>query len=147
MKARIKDIIKEKGSAVYTIDKSATVFEAIGKLADKGVGALVVTSGDLVCGIVTERDYLRKVALEGRESKTTSVEQIMTKDVIVATPDYDAEECMAIMTEKRIRHLPVIDGGRLAGMVSVGDLVKRVAKDRKFHIEHLTGYITGKYPA
>jgi CBS domain-containing protein len=144
--ARISEVLQRKGTQVHSIAPSATVYQAIEKMVAENVGSLVVLDGGRVRGIITERDYLRRVILQGRASKTTRVEEIMTREVAYVNPENTVEETMAIMTEKRCRHLPVIEGGRLAGIISVGDLVKYLVRDQEFQIEHLTNYITGKYP-
>ncbi|MDX1527750.1 MAG: CBS domain-containing protein, partial [Gammaproteobacteria bacterium] len=112
-------------------------------MAEKGIGALVVLDGDKLVGIVSERDYARKVVLKERASKQTPVGDIMTKDVLYARPDHTVEECLALMTDKRIRHLPVMDGDKLIGMVSIGDLVKAIIAEQKHVIEQLEHYISG----
>jgi CBS domain-containing protein len=144
---RINDVLREKGTAVHGIEASATVFDAIEKMVEVGVGALLVTDGGRICGIITERDYLRRIAVEGRTSRATLVREIMTSPVICTESGADVAECMALMTHKRIRHLPVVDHERLVGLVSIGDLVRAVSKEQKFHVQVLTDYITGKYPA
>lgn len=145
--SRVSDILKRKGNVVHTIETGTTVYDAISKMADNSVGCLVVMAGDQIAGIVTERDYLRKVALLGRSSKTTPVTEIMTHGIIYVSPDDTVEQCMAIMTEKRIRHLPVIVNEHLYGLVSIGDLIKQLSRDQRATIKYLTEYIVGKYPA
>ena len=142
----IAHVLARKGSAVHTIRESNTVFEAIGKMVEVNTGSLLVTEGDEIRGIITERDYLRRVALAGRTSKETSVGEIMTRKIVVTHPRTSVEEAMAIMTDRRIRHLPVVDGGRLVGIVSIGDLAKQISHDRSFEVQYLTDYISGKYP-
>jgi len=142
----VSDIMAGKGSAVVTIDKSATVLDAIRKMVAEGIGALIVTDGDAIWGIFTERDYLRRIALEGRTSKATPVAEVATERLIVVEPSNTLEDCMALMTSERIRHLPVFDQGRLAGIVSVGDVVKHMSKQQAAEIRYLTDYISGKYP-
>src|SRR5689334_14022418 len=122
--ATVFQLLAIKGRTIHTIDKSATVFEAISKMVTNNVGALVVKAGSQPCGILTERDYLRKVALHGRASRTTFVEEIMSKELVCVALDTDIEGCMKLMTKNRIRHLPVFDGGTLVGVVSIGDVVK-----------------------
>jgi CBS domain-containing protein len=143
---RVADILASKGSEVHTIDRRATVFEAVEKMVAKNVGALVVTDGEAIAGIFTERDYLRRIVLEGRTSRTTPVQEVLTERLIVVDPSRPVEECMALMTMERIRHLPVIDDRRLAGIVSIGDIVKHLSRERETEIRYLTDYISGKYP-
>jgi CBS domain-containing protein len=143
----ISDILKNKGGTVHTIEAAETVFEAIRKMSENNVGSLLVMDGEDVCGIITERDYLRRIALEGRTSRNTPVREVMTEKVICAPLECDAEECLALMTEKRIRHLPIVEGERLVGIVSIGDLVKHRLQRQEYKIAYLTDYITGKYPA
>ncbi|MFC1707606.1 CBS domain-containing protein [Planctomycetota bacterium] len=145
--ATIADILKKKGNDVYTVTPESTVFEAVKTLDEKGVGALLVAEGDQIQGIVTERDYLRKIVLKDRSSKTTAVRVIMSAPLVCVDPECTLEEAMAMMTDKRIRHLPVIDGGKVVGVVSIGDLAKQLSEDQEFHIKYLTDYITGAYPS
>lgn len=145
--SRIREVLRTKGFEVTTIEPEATVFAAIEKMVAHNIGALVVTQAGEVKGIISERDYMRRIALEGRSSRTTAVAEVMTRDIACIDPETSVEEAMAIMTKQRCRHLPVIESGALAGIVSVGDLVKHVAKDREAHIHFLTDYISGKYPA
>ncbi len=144
---RVADILTDKGNVVYTIDRMATVLEAIENMVEANIGALIVTEDGKACGIFTERDYLRRIALEGRTSRATRVMEVMTDRLIVVDHDRDLEECMSIMTKARIRHLPVVENGRLAGIVSVGDIIKHVSKQREAEVRYLTDYIAGKYPA
>jgi CBS domain-containing protein len=143
----IANVLAGKGNEVHTIAAEATVYDAIVRMVERNVGALLVLNGDRIAGILSERDYLRQIVVKGRTSKTTRVEEIMTSPVVYVGPMQPVEEALAIMNDRRIRHLPVVDEGRLIGLVSIGDLVKQVAKDRKFHIQYLTDYICGKYPA
>jgi CBS domain-containing protein len=143
----IANVLAGKGREVHTIARDATVFEAVVRMVERNVGALLVLDGDRIAGIVTERDYLRQIVVKGRTSKTTRVEEIMSTPIVFVGPEQAVEEAMAIMSDRRIRHLPVVDQGRLVGLVSIGDLVKQTAKDHKFHIQYLTDYICGKYPA
>lgn len=144
---RVADILRAKGSAVFTISASQTVYEAVVKMVDHDVGSLVVLEGDTPVGILTERHYLREIAVRGRTSRSTPVRDIMSRDVVVVDPNRSVDDCMAIMTERRIRHLPVVDSGRLVGLISMGDVVKRRSTDQQGEIRYLTDYITGKYPA
>ena len=137
----IKQILDTKGYAVWSIHPQESVFTAIQQMAEKEVGALVVLEGDAVVGIISERDYARKIILKGRASHETAVRDIMTPDVICASLDQSIEECMNIVTERRIRHLPVLDGGKVVGMISIGDLVKTIIAEQQFIIEQLEHYI------
>lgn len=137
----IQHILDKKGPAVWIVGPDAPVLDAIRYMAQKNVGALLVMKGDDIVGIFSERDYARKVILMGRFSKDTPVRDVMTAKVLYARPENTIEEAMALMTDKRIRHLPVIDKGALAGMVSIGDLVKILIEDQKFTIEQLENYI------
>jgi CBS domain-containing protein len=138
----VSDILGAKGRDVLQIDASATVFDAIKKMVDGNVGALLVTDNGELTGIVTERDYLRRVTLEGRTEKGTQVREIMSSELVYVTPESSVEECMAVMTERRIRHLPVLDEGRkVVGIVSIGDVVKFQSKQQDVQIRLLTDYI------
>ncbi|MGO8856939.1 MAG: CBS domain-containing protein [Thermoguttaceae bacterium] len=128
---------------VYTITPTATVFEAVKLMAEKNIGALVVVEGGKVVGMISERDYARTIVLMARSSKTTAVRDIMMTPVIYMLPDQTSEECMALMTERRLRHFPVIDKGKLIGVISIGDLIKDVIAEQKFTIQQLQHYITG----
>jgi CBS domain-containing protein len=140
----IAQILKSKPSkVVHAITPNDTVYDAVRKMAEQNIGALLVMEGDEIVGIVTERDYARKVVLAGRSSRETPVSVIMTTQVLCVGPLQTTEECMALMTENRLRHLPVIDDGKLIGLVSIGDLVKDIISDQQFTIEQLEQYITG----
>jgi CBS domain-containing protein len=138
----VKQILDAKGREVWTIQPEASVFEAIQLMAEKKVGALVVVDGDKPVGIISERDYARKVILKGKSSHETPIRDIMTTDVVCTRLDQTVEECMALVTEKRIRHLPVLDGEQLVGIISIGDLVKTIIAEQQFMIEQLEHYIT-----
>jgi CBS domain-containing protein len=140
---RVKDILEVKGRDVWSIEPGASVYDAMKLMADKGVGALMVMEGPKVDGVISERDYARKVILEGRSSRTTQVREIMTAQVVYARPDQNIEECMVLMTDKRVRHLPVLDEERLIGVISIGDLVKSIITEQKFIIEQMERYISG----
>ena len=143
--SRIRDILKEKGTQVHTIEGPATVFEAISKMVENNCGALLVVEGEgAVAGIITERDYLRRIALEGRTSKTTAVQEIMSSPVVHVSPASSIDEAMALMTDKHIRHLAVVDDHHLAGIVSIGDLVKFQTRNLKSQVDYLTDYITAR---
>jgi CBS domain-containing protein len=139
----IRDILKGKGHAVWTIGPDATVYDAIAEMADKGIGALAVVRDEKIVGIVSERDYARKIILKNRSSREALVHEIMTPNVVVTNPDRTVEEGLAVMTDKRVRHLPVVEGGRLIGMVSIGDLTKSVISHQTFIIGQLEQYIRG----
>lgn len=136
-------LLGSKGGQVWSLEPSASVYEAIAMMADKQVGALLVMEGGRLAGIVSERDYARKVILQGRSSKETPVAEIMSSPVITVTPVHSIGECMELVTEKRIRHLPVMDGDRVAGMVSIGDLVNWVVTEQQATIRHLEAFIAG----
>ena len=140
---RVRDILAVKGCDVWSIGPNASVYDAMKLMADKGIGALLVMEGAKLVGIISERDYARKVILQGRSSRTTQVQEIMTTRVAYADPEQNIEECMALMTEIRIRHLPVMEGGEVRGVISIGDLVKSIIAEQKFIIEQLERYITG----
>ena len=139
----VRHLLQEKGSQVWSIAPQTTVYEALQLMADKNVGALLILQDGNVAGIFTERDYARKVVLQGRSSKTTSVGELMTHDVLYVGPDDTIENCMAIMTDKRLRHLLVMEKEKLVGIVSIGDVVKAIISDREFTIRELERYITG----
>ena len=139
----VRQVLKDKGYAVETITPQASVYEALQKMANREVGALVVFDGGEICGLFSERDYARKVVLQGRLSKDTQVQEIMTRRVITVEPQQTVEACMVLMTDKHIRHLPVVEDGRLIGIVSIGDIVKAVIEAQRLTIEELETYITG----
>jgi len=141
----IHEILTHKGGAVWTISPDATVFEAIQMMADKNVGALLVTEKEKLIGLISERDYTRKVALKGKSSKELRVREIVSPAVSV-TPKHSIEECMKLMTEQRVRHLPVLDGDKIAGVVSIGDLVNWIISAQTTTIRQLETYISG-YPS
>jgi CBS domain-containing protein len=140
----VAGVLKSKRDpAVYTVAPTATVFDALKLMADKDIGGVLVMDGGKVVGIFTERDYARKVALMARSSRETLVREVMTSPVLYVRPDQTSEECMALMTENRLRHLPVIDRGKLIGLISIGDLVKDIISEQQFIIEQLEHYIVG----
>jgi CBS domain-containing protein len=141
----VSEILDEKGREVFKIEESASVFEAIKRMVEHNVGALLVTADDgEITGIVTERDYLRRVALEGRTEKDTAVREIMSSPLVYVQPDTSIEECMAVMTDRRIRHAPVVEDGDVVGLVSIGDVVKFQSKQQSFQIQYLTEYIEAR---
>jgi CBS domain-containing protein len=139
--ATVQQLLDAKGSAIYSVGPEDPVLEAIRLMADRHVGALLVLKGDELAGIVSERDYARKVILLGRSSSATPVWQIMSSPVHTVTPDASVDECMRLMTEQRVRHLPVVARGHVVGVVSIGDLVKAVIEDQRHTIEQLEDYI------
>ena len=139
---RLYEILEEKGGDVFEIDAGASVFEAVQLMVEMNIGSLLVTEGGEISGIVTERDYLRRVTLEGRAERETAVREIMSSPLIVASPQTTIDECMALMTDRRIRHVPVVEEGKVVGLVSIGDLVKFKSKLQTFEIQYLTNYIT-----
>jgi CBS domain-containing protein len=144
--SRVAEILAGKGSQVHTIAPDATVYEAIESMVRHNVGSLVVVQGPTVAGMFTERDYLRRIALEGRTSRTTKIADVMTREVVVVGPDESVEDCMAIMSQRRIRHLPVMHDGALSGVISIGDVVRHLSREREVEIRFLKDYITGRYP-
>jgi CBS domain-containing protein len=142
--ATVKVVLADKGREVYRIEPAATVFEAIKEMVARNCGALLVMRGDDIVGIITERDYLRDIILKGRSSKTTEVWEIMDSSVIVVGLDTDIDEALALITDRRIRHLPVISDGRLEGLISIGDLVKHKTKEQAFLIKYLEEYISAR---
>lgn len=144
---KVRDILNQKGSAIYSIGPDDTVFDAIKKMSELGIGVLLVMDNDKINGIISERDYRDKVILKGRKSKTTPVKDIMTRQVFCVNSDDDVKLCMRLMTEKKIRHLPVLDNDDLSGMISIGDVVKSVIDQQKVEINSLRNYIAGgTYP-
>ena len=142
-----RDILNEKGRQVWTITPDTLVFDAVKLMGEKNVGALVAMDGGQVVGVISERDYSRKVVLRGRTSQTTYVREILSQPVISVTPAHRIEECMELMTEHRVRHLPVLEDGGLAGIISIGDLVNWIIHAQRHAIDQLQGYIRGQYPA
>ncbi|MFZ2156716.1 MAG: CBS domain-containing protein [Bradyrhizobium sp.] len=139
----VRQLLDHKGRKIWSIHPDATVFDAVAKMAEKDVGSLVVMEGDKLVGIITERHYARNVVLKGKTSPATPVRDIMERRVVIARPEQTVEQCMALMSDKRVRHLPVFEGKRLVGIVSVGDLVKSIIGDQKFTIDQLVHYIHG----
>jgi CBS domain-containing protein len=143
MQKTVANIIDEKGSEIWSIDASSTVYDALEMMADKNVGALVVYSGETFCGIVSERDYARKVILASKGSRETLISEIMTPDPVTVEPSDTVASCMQLMTDRHFRHLPVINDTTLVGVISIGDVVRAVIEEQKFLIEQLESYITG----
>jgi CBS domain-containing protein len=146
MGERVQSILANKGSAIWSVAPEAIVFEALKLLSEKDVGALVVISEGKLAGVFSERDYARKVALRGKSSRDVRVGEIMSRSVITVTPGHSIEECMRLVTEHHIRHLPVLDGEQLVGVVSIGDLVNAIISSQAETIQHLSNYIAGDYP-
>jgi CBS domain-containing protein len=139
----INQLLQNKGNRVETVATDATVFEALAIMADKGIGALVVMQDNEPVGLFSERDYARNIILKGRTSKETQIAEVMSSHVVIAHPEQTVEDCMAIMTEKRVRHLPVMQDNQLIGIISIGDLVKAIIENQQFVIEQLVSYING----
>jgi CBS domain-containing protein len=142
----ISSVLIHKTSALWSVAPDATVFEAIKLMAEKNIGALLVLAGEKLAGVFTERDYARKVALYGKSSKDTRVWEIIPHEVVTVTPDDSVEECMRLMTEKRVRHLPVVEGTNVVGIISIGDLVNWIISTQNAHIEQMEQYISGTVP-
>jgi len=145
MSETIASILKNKGCNLWSVDPEATIYDAIALMAEKSIGALVVLSEGKRVGIVCKRDYARKLILQGRSSKDTRVREIMTSSVITVTPENTVDECMRIITNRRVRHLPVLAGDEVMGVVSIGDLVRAIIAEQAATIDHLHSYIAGKY--
>ena len=139
----VRDILRQKGNQIWWVSPASTVFDALELMAEKNLGALLVLDGEKIAGIFSERDYARKIILKGKASKETSVEEIMTSEVTTVRPGQFVEECMALMTDNRIRHLPVLEGEKLVGLISIGDVVKAIISEKDFTIKQLENYITG----
>ena len=139
----VAQLLDSKGHIVHSIDADDSVLNAIKQMAKLGIGALVVMENDVMVGIISERDYARKVILDGKSSRDTRVKDIMTGNTVCARPNQTVEECMAVITEKRVRHLPVLENNKVIGMISIGDLVKSIIAEQQFIIEQLEHYISG----
>ena len=147
MTETVASILRNKGREIWSIDPDQTVYDAIAMMAEKGIGALLILSEGKLIGVFSERDYARKIILQGRSSKSTRVREIMTGDPVTVTADHTVDECMRIITHHRVSHLPVMDGDRLLGVISIGDLVNAIIASQAQTIDHLHTYITGGYPA
>lgn len=143
---KVKNILHQKGTDIYATEPDTMVFDAIKKMSDLKIGALLVLDNEKLVGVLSERDYRDKVILQGRQSKTTPVKDIMTSQVFCVNSDDDVNLCMKLMTMKKIRHLPVLDDGELVGVISIGDVVKAVIDDQKVEIDELRDYIASGYP-
>lgn len=141
----VKNILDEKGYDFWTIEPETTVYEALKKMAGKDIGALIVVKSTKIIGVFSERDYARKVILKGKTSKDTTVGELVSEKVYYVKPTSTIEECMQLMTNQRVRHLPVLDNDKLIGIVSIGDIVNKIIQDHKNQIQQLEDYITGKY--
>lgn len=141
---RVRNILEEKGDAVVAVPPSITAFQALEVMRDMNVGGLLIMEQDNLVGIFTERDYARKVILKGKTSKEMQVSELMTPNPITVSPDTTIEDCMALMTNKFIRHLPVLEDDKIVGVVSIGDVVRFIIEEQRFIIEHLEHYITGR---
>ena len=140
----VSQLLRTKGQAILSVSPDIPVFEALQVMAEKNVGALLVVEGEELVGIFSERDYARKVILKGKSSKDTPVQEIMSSHVLYVRPEQTIEDCMALMTDKRVRHLPVLEQGKIAGVISIGDVVKELIAEQQFIIEQLQNYITGR---
>lgn len=143
----VRSMLRHKGSDIYWVAPEATVYEAVAMMADKSVGALLVLSGGKLTGIVSERDYARKVILKGKHSHEMQVKEIMTSPVFTVSPSHSVEDCMRVITAHRVRHLPVMEGDALLGIISIGDVVRTIISTQAHAIDQLSGYIEGRYPA
>ncbi len=144
MKKRVKDILNVKGHQVWSVTPQDSVFKALEVMAEHDIGAVLVMEGEKLCGILSERDYARKVILLGRASRHTPVREIMTRDVMTVGPEEGIEQCMGLMTRYHIRHLPVVEGDQVIGVVSIGDVVKAVIEDQAFLLDQMEAYISGQ---
>ena len=141
----VRDILNGKSKEVHSISPDATVYDALKEMSDREIGALIVMKGEKVVGIISERDYARKIILKGKSSKETMVKEVMSSTLINVKPEISVEECMILMTGKHVRHLPVFDKGKFVGIVSIGDVVKSIISKQEMLIEQLSNYISGKY--
>ncbi|HRI78244.1 MAG TPA: CBS domain-containing protein [Cyclobacteriaceae bacterium] len=140
--AKVRNILQKKGTAVFSVNSGTTVYEAIEKMNEKHIGGVLIVDDGKLVGIFTERDYARKLILQGLSCHDTTIDKVMTPNPFTVSPDDSIEDCMKMMTNKHIRHLPVVENGKLGGMISIGDLVKSIIEEQQFIIEHLESYIT-----
>jgi CBS domain-containing protein len=138
-----RDLLREKGPQVYSTSPDASVYDALQQMADKNIGALIVFEGDRMVGLISERDYARKIVLKNKFSRETAVAEIMSRDVVTVSPDRNLEECMEVITARRVRHLPVVEDDQVLGIISIGDIVKGIIEHKEFVIEQLEYYIKG----
>ena len=138
-----RDLLREKGTQVYATSPEASVYDALQQMAEKNIGALIVFEGERLVGLISERDYARKIVLKNKFSRETAVSEIMSRDVVTVAPDKNLEECMEVITEHRVRHLPVVEDDRVLGIISIGDVVKGIINHKEFIIEQLEYYIKG----
>lgn len=143
VRTTVRQLLASKGHDVWSVSPETTVFDALKLMADKNIGAVIVLTDGELCGVLSERDYARKVVLEGKASISTPASEIMTSPVLIVEPEHTIDRCMALMTDKRLRHLPVVENDQVVGMVSIGDVVKTVIADQEFMLEQLETYITG----
>jgi CBS domain-containing protein len=138
-----RDLLREKGTQVYATSPEASVYDALQQMAEKNIGALIVFEGERLVGLISERDYARKIVLKNKFSRETAVSEIMSRDVVTVSPDRNLEECMEVITARRVRHLPVVEDDRVLGIISIGDIVKGIIEHKEFVIEQLEYYIKG----
>ena len=143
MQTSVRQLLNRKGSTIWSTRPDAIIFDALGLMAENEIGSLLVFEGDQLVGIFSERDYARKAILKGKSSHITTVSEIMTEDVIYVRPDQSMADCMALMTDKRVRHLPVLEDDKVVGVISIGDVVKEIISEQEFVIGQLENYITG----
>lgn len=141
---KVRNILEEKGNQVFSVEPSVTVYKALELMMEKNIGGLLITENGKLAGIFTERDYARKLVLRGKSSKETPIKEMMTPNPFTVTPDTGIEDCMQLMTEKKIRHLPVVENEALVGVISIGDVVRFIIEEQRYIIEHLEHYITGR---
>lgn len=146
MEMHVADLLRHKQGSIVSIESDATVLEAIERMVAHNVGSILVTASNDLAGIFTERDYMRRVTLEGKHAEDTRISDVMTSDLMFVEPHFTVGECLAIMTRRKIRHLPVFDEGELAGVISIGDCVRAISDDAQANVQYLTEYITGRYP-